>query len=238
MINVLIPAMGYSNFFKDSYFPKPLIEINGKTILETVVCNYDSLKDKNFIFIFNDDECKKFHLDSSVKILSPNCKVIKLINQTAGALCTSLMAIDFINNDAPLIIANSDQLINIDYSSVVAFFNNNSLDAGLITFPDIHPRWSYARVKDNNVVEVAEKRPISKEAIAGFYYYQKGCYFVEAAQKVILKQNSLEGRYYISSSINELILEGKKIGIYNIQKSQYFSFYSPSKIKEYEATLR
>ena len=234
MINVLLPAMGKSAFFKDAYFPKPLTEINGKTMLEMVVDDYANLEPKNYIFVFHDDDCKKFHLDASAKILTPASSVIKLHNQTAGALCTCLMAVDLINDDLPLIIANSDQIIDVDYRKVINHFDECGAEAGVITFPSIHPRWSYARIVRDEVVEVAEKRPLSKNAIAGFYYYKHGKDFVEAAKQALLKQNNLDGKYYISATINELILRGKKVSYFEITKEQYKSFYSPMKIKEYE----
>lgn len=236
MINVLLPSMGTSAFFKDAYFPKSLTEINGKTMIEMVVDNYKDIDQKNYVFVFSDDDCKKFHLDSSVKILTPASQVIRLGKQTAGALCTCLMAVEYINDDTPLVIANSDQIIDVDYRDVLKHFED--VDAGVITFPNIHPRWSYARKSGDEVVEVAEKRPISKDAIAGFYYFKKGSDFVQAAKNAMIKQNNLEGRYYISASINELILMGKKVGYFDIEKEQYKSFYSPAKIKEYEDSLR
>lgn len=238
MINVLLPAMGTSAFFKDAYFPKPLTEIKGKTMLEMVIEDYKELNPKNYVFVFSDDDCKRFHLDASAKILSPASKVIKLSDQTAGALCTCLMAVEYINNDTSLIIANSDQIIEIDYTEVIDHFNKMGADAGVITFPNIHPRWSYARKVEDEVVEVAEKNPLSKDAIAGFYYFKKGSDFIRAAKNAIMKQNNLEGKYYISASINELILLGKKVGYFDIDKEQYRSFYSPAKIKEYEDSLR
>jgi NDP-sugar pyrophosphorylase family protein len=238
MINVLLPAMGTSAFFKDAYFPKPLTEIAGKTMVEMVIDNYNNLEPKNYIFVFSDDDCKKFHLDASVKILSPASQVIRLSNQTAGALCTCLMAIEYVNDDTPLIIANSDQIIDVDYKEVIKHFDDLNADAGVITFPNIHPRWSYAKKVGDEVVEVAEKRPLSKNAIAGFYYFKKGNNFIQAAKNALMKQNNLDGKYYISASINELILMGKKVGYYDIKKEQYKSFYSPAKIKEYEESLK
>lgn len=238
MINILIPAMGKSEFFKDYYFPKLLFEISGKTMIEKVIDDYSELESKQFIFVFSDEDCKRFHLDKSIKILYPSSKVIRLHSQTAGALCTSLMSIDYINNDNPLIIANCDQIIEIDYQDVLDRFNLNNVDAGVITFPSIHPRWSYAKLDGDYVVEVAEKRPFSKNAIAGFYYYRQGKLFVEAAKNAIIKQNSIDGNYYLSSSMNELILLGKKVGFYEIAKDEYKSFYSPAKIKEYEDSLK
>ena len=236
MINVLLPAMGKSTFYKDSFFPKPLYEINGKTMLELIIDDYKSLDPKQYIFVFSEEDCMKFHLDASAKILTPASQVIKLRNQTAGALCTCLMAIEYINDDTSLIIANSDQIIDVDYRNVVSHFEKQGADAGVITFPNIHPRWSYCRKVSDEVVEVAEKRPLSKDAIAGFYYYKKGSDFVEAAKRALLKQNQLDGQYYISASINEMILMGKKVGYFDIEKRQYKSFYSHAKVKEYEGT--
>ena len=238
MINLLLPSMGNSTFYKDSYFPKPLYEILGKTMLEMVVDNYKKIDPKQYIFVFSEEDCIKFHLDSSARLLSKASRVIKLKNQTAGALCTSLMAIEYINDETALIIANSDQIIDVDYKEVVNYFEKNHFEAGLITFPSIHPRWSYARKEGNEVVEVAEKRPLSKNAIAGFYYFKHGKDFIEAAKKALLKQNDYEGHYYISASINEMILMGKKVGFYDIDKEQYNSFYSPAKVKEFEEKIR
>lgn len=238
MINILLPAMGTSTFYKDSFFPKPLYEINGKTMLELVVDNYKELNPKQYIFVFSDEDCMRFHLDSSAKLLSPASKVIRLKNQTAGALCTCLMSIEYIDEDEALIIANSDQIINVNYKEVIESFKKNDDDAGIICFSNIHPRWSYARIAGDEVIEVAEKRPLSKNAIAGFYYFRKGKDFIEAAKKAIMKQNNLDGKYYISAAINELILMGKKIGYFNIEKEQYKSFYSPAKVKEYEDSIK
>ena len=235
MINILLPAMGKSTFFKDYYFPKLMLEIGGETMLEKIIKNFESIDDHHFIFLFNQKECTEFHIDKSAQIITePDSSFITLKNETGGALCTCLLAISYINSDEPLIIANSDQIIDVDYSDVVAYFEEHDLDAGVITFPSIHPRWSYVRMEGDNVIEVAEKRPLSKNAIAGFYYFKHGSDFIEAAKKVILKENSINGKYYISSSLNELVLMNKKIGCYEIEKEQYHSFYSPEKIREYE----
>lgn len=238
MTNILLPSMGTSEFFKDSYFPKPLTEIKGKTMLELMTANYKSIEEKNYIYIFPEQDCAQFHLDASAKLLQPGCTVIKLRNQTKGALCTSLMAIDYINNSDRLVIANADQIIDVDYETVFRYFDSIGADAGVITFPNIHPRFSYARVQGDMVVEVAEKRPLSKRAIAGFYYYKKGSDFIAAAQKALLKRNEVNGNYYLSASINELILTGKRVGHYDIEGEAYHSFYSPTKIKEYEEKLK
>ena len=122
MTNILLPSMGTSEFFKDSYFPKPLTEIRGKTMLELMMGNYESIQDKRYIFIFPESDCAQFHLDSSAKLLQPTCHIIKLRDQTMGALCTCLMAIDYIDND--------DQIVDVDYESVFQHFDAMQADGG------------------------------------------------------------------------------------------------------------
>lgn len=235
MLNILLPAMGQNMFFQNFYFPKLMLEVCGETILEKVIKNYSCIQNKHFIFVFGQKDCKKFHIDQSARIITePDSKMIILKNETAGALCTCLLAVEEIDNETPLFIANFDQIIDADYKQIFLDFEKRSLDVGLITFPSIHPRWSYVRTEGTGVTEVSEKRPISRHAVAGAYYFHRGSYFIEAAKRAILKESSYDGQYYISASINELILMNKKVGFYEIGKEQYHSFYSPEKISEYE----
>lgn len=239
MINILLPAMGNSMFFKDYYFPKLMLEIGGETVLEKIIGNYANLREKHFVFVLNQKDCMDFHIDKSAKIITDlESSIIILKNQTGGALCTCLLAIKEINTNEPLVIANCDQIIDVDYKDVLEYFESKDYDAGVITFPSIHPRWSYVRMENEYVIEVAEKRPLSKHAIAGFYYFKHGADFIEAAKRTILKENSLNDKYYISCSLNEMILMNKRVGIYEIDKEKYHSFYSPDKIREYEKGIK
>jgi NDP-sugar pyrophosphorylase family protein len=240
MINILIPLAGKNQFFPEAEypFPKPLIEFNGKTMIEHIIDNFSSIqKDKQFIFIVNSEDCKKYHLDNVLNILTGHtCKIIKLDNETKGAACSAMMAVEYIDNDTPLIISNTDQLFDTNLQDVFSTFENS--DAGVITFESIHPRWSYVRLDaGNRVTEIAEKRPISKSAIAGFYYFKKGGDFINSSSKMIQKDANVNGLYYISPSLNEMVLENKTITIFQIENNKYHTFYTPQKIKEYERLM-
>lgn len=237
MINILIPLAGKNQFFPEAEypFPKPLIEFNGKTMVEHIIDNFSTIqKEKQFIFIVNSEDCKKYHLDNVLNILTDyKCKIIKLDNETKGAACSAMMAVEYIDNDTPLIISNADQLFNVDLDEVISSFDSS--DAGVITFESIHPRWSYVRLdSENKVTETAEKRPISKSAIAGFYYFKNGKDFITSSSKMIKKDASVNGLYYISPVLNEMVLESKTITTFRIENNKYHTFYTPAKIKEYE----
>jgi len=240
MINILIPMAGKSMYFPESEFPfpKPLIEIGAKTIIERVVENLTTAaKEAHFIFVISDDDCQKFHLDSTLNIITNGkCQIVRLDRETKGSACSALMAIDYINNDVPLLIANSDQIFEDSIVELIAGLQ--TAEAGVVTFDSVHPRWSYVQLDEHNkVIETAEKRPLSRNAIAGLYYFRHGNDFVEAAMQMIRKGESVNGSFYVAPALNQLILAGKTIRISKVDNDRYHTFYTSQKIKEYESRL-
>jgi choline kinase len=239
MINILIPLAGKNNYFEGSeqIYPKQLIEIENQTVIEMVINNFSTIKDKQFIFLVMEDDVKKFHIDNILRLLTDdNCQIITLRNYTHGAVCTALMAIEFINNNDELIIANSDQVFSENiYDS---YLESEKSDAAILTFYSIHPKWAYAKLDDNGfVIETAEKNPISKAAIAGVYYFKYGKDFVNAAMNMIKKDANIDGIFYLAPVINELVLENKIISNICIDKKNYHIFNSPRSVREYERRL-
>jgi dTDP-glucose pyrophosphorylase len=237
MINVLIPMAGKNQYFPEAEFPfpKPLIEIGSKTMIERVVENLaTAATDVQFIFVISSDDCRKFHLDSTLNIITDgHGHIVRLDRETRGSACSALMAIDHIATDTPLLIANSDQLFEDPIVELTTGFQ--VADAGIVSFDSVHPRWSYARLdEEGKVIETAEKRPLSRHAIAGLYYFRRGKDFVEAAMQMIQKDENFNGSYFISPTLNQMILAGKDIRVHKVDNARYHTFYTPNKIKEYE----
>ena len=211
-LNILIPMAGAgSRFQKAGYvFPKPLIEINNKPMIQCVI---DSLKlDGNYIFIIQKEHQLKYNISSVLKILKPNCKIIELDQITEGAACTTLLAKKYINNNNPLIIANSDQYIEWDSIKSMYNFNSKRIDGSILTFEAIHPKWSYAKIDKNNLVtEVAEKKVISKNATVGVYYWKKGNDYIKYAEQMINKNIRVNNEFYVCPVFNEAISDKKRI---------------------------
>ena len=88
------------------------------------------------------------------------------------------------------------------------------------------------------IVEASEKRPISKNAIAGVYVFQRGSDFVTGAKEAIRKDASVGGAYFVSAVFNELILMNRTMHAVAVPNADYVTFYSPQKIAEYEALGR
>lgn len=241
-MNLVIPIASNSKFFsiEDYGYPKPLIEIAGKPMIEHVINNLtQEISFKKIIFIVKQDECDKYHLDNTLNLLSPiKPEIIKLRSDTKGALCSVLLAIDSIGNEEPLVISNADQLFDGGIGEPIKHFLGGNLDAACLTFNSVHPRWSYVRLDHQNlVVETAEKRPISRHAIAGLYMYKRGLDFVKHGMDSIKYGASIDGQYFISPVFNNFILANKKVGHFKVLNDQYHTLYSPQKVSEYESLV-
>lgn len=237
MLNIIIPIAGSSVEFLNAghLYPKPIIEINGKPMIQWVIESLSSIKSNyKLIFIIKEEDSTKFHLDNTLKLLHPSCEIIQLKNETKGGLCSVLMTIDIIAETNPILILNGDQIINIDYQVVLDNWVLNKVDAGVVTFPSVHPRWSYILESEGKIIQTAEKNPISKKAIAGCYYFQNSGRFFQSAFNSILKDDQINGSYFISAVLNEYILNNYNISNVDIEKKDFISFYSPKLIAEFE----
>ena len=218
-LNVLIPMAGAgSRFEKAGYtFPKPLIDVKGKPMIQVVVDNLNM--DANFIFIVQKSHREKYNLDTLLNLITPNCKIVEVDGITEGAACTTLLAKEFIDNDSPLVMANSDQFVEWDSNEFMYKMNETDCDGGIVTFKSTHPKWSFAKINDSGfVTEVAEKKPISDIATVGVYYWKKGSDYVKFAEQMIQKDIRVNNEFYVCPVFNEAILGDKKIKTFDIKQ--------------------
>jgi beta-phosphoglucomutase-like phosphatase (HAD superfamily)/dTDP-glucose pyrophosphorylase len=218
-MNVLIPMAGAgSRFEKAGYtFPKPLIDINGRPMIQIIVENINI--SAQHIFVCQKEHYEKYNLQHVLQLISPECKIIKVDSITEGAACTTLLAKEFINNDEPLLIANSDQFVDWDSNEFLYSCNTDNIDGSILTFTNTHPKWSYVKLDNNGyVIEVKEKVPISNIATVGIYYYRKGSDYVKYAEQMIRKNIRVNNEFYTCPVFNEFIQDGKKIKTYHIDK--------------------
>ena len=216
-LNVLIPMAGAgSRFSAAGYtFPKPLIEVHGKPMIQVVVENLNI--EANYIFLVQREHYEKYNLKYMLNLIAPNCRIVLVDGLTEGAACTTLLAKDYINNDDRLIIANSDQFIEWNSNEVMHEFTKANIDGGILTFKAAHPKWSYAKVdKDGFVDEVAEKKVISENATVGVYYWSKGSDYVKYAEQMITKNVRVNNEFYVCPVFNQAIEDGKKVRIKDI----------------------
>ena len=218
-LNILIPMAGAgSRFEKAGYtFPKPLIEVFGKPMIQFVVENLGFKA--NYIYIVRKEHYEKYNLQYLLNLITPNCKIVQVDHLTEGAACTTLLAEEYIDNDKMLLIANSDQYVEWNPIDFYYKMVETKSDGGILTFKSTHPKWSFVKLDDwGNVIEVAEKKPISDNATVGIYYWCKGSDYIKYAKQMIEKDIRVNSEFYVAPVYNEAILDKKRIRTFNIEK--------------------
>ncbi len=237
MINIVIPMAGMGSRFQQEGYkkPKPFIDVAGKPMICRVI---DNLKypDATYYLI-----ARKEHLDAEKEIVQEiesnyNAKFIAIDKLTEGTACTVLFAREFINNDTPLLIANSDQIIDADISGFIDDCLQQNKDGSILTFIDeeLNPKWSFAKLdENNNVIEVKEKKAISKYATVGIYLFSKGKTFVDGAIDMIINNDRVNNEFYTCPVYNYAIADGKTIAIFNIESSAMHGIGTPEDLNIY-----
>src|SRR5205823_1939662 len=142
-MNIVIPLAGAGKRFRDAGYepPKPLINVLGKPMIQRVIDNLPA--DGRLIFLVNKQHAEDYGLGEFLKGQRPGSEVIILDRMTEGAACTCLLAKDLINNDTPLLIANSDQLMEWDTGDFYAK-SRTGLDGLIFTYKSVAPNNSFA----------------------------------------------------------------------------------------------
>lgn len=246
-LNICIPLAGEGKRFVEAGYsePKPFIPVCGKPMIYNVIENLDfSMFNMKFIFIVQEEHCKQFGFEEKIRKalydtygtrVETNAEIVQINYITEGAACTVLKARKFIDNETPLLIANSDQVI--DWS--IALFNKSIMltkaDGCIPVFHNTHPKWSYAELdNDGFVIRVREKEPISTYATCGLYWLKHGSDFVWAADEMIHKNIRVNNEFYVCPIFNELIIpKNRKIIAFPIPSCAMHGLGTPEDLEKY-----
>lgn len=240
MLNIVIPMAGRGSRFAEAGYkdPKPLIPVCGKPMIQVVVENLTPQCAHRFIFICQNQHIKDYGLEQKLKSYAQNVEIIGIDGITEGQVCTVLKAKELINNDDPLMTANSDQYIDFDINDYLKDMDDRKLDGLIMTMKADDPKWSYARTNmDGLVTETAEKKVISTDATVGIFNFRRGKDLVRAAERMIADNIRVNNEFYTCPCYNYLIQEGHKIGVYGIGE-EYNGMYGLGIPKDLEFFLK
>lgn len=218
MLNIVIPMAGLgSRFTKTGHgIPKPLIPIHGIPMIRFVIENIKPLSPHRFIFICQRSHVEAYGLDSKLQSWAPGSELIQIDGLTEGAACTVLAARDCINDDNPVMIANSDQFVELNMENYLNQMTEKNLDGLIMTMWADDPKWSFAALENDLVTKVVEKEVISNEATVGIYNFGKGKDYIHAADEMINRDLRVNNEFYVAPVYNILIESGYRIGIFSV----------------------
>lgn len=219
MLNIVVPMAGAGSRFAKAGFknPKPLIDVLGRPMIQVVVENLTPSCEHRFIFICQKEHVAAYGLKDKLSSYAPGCEVVEIDGLTEGAACTVLAAKALFDNADPMMIANSDQFVDMDINQYLQDMDTRALDGLIMTMTADDPKWSFAEIDANGfVTRVVEKEVISNEATVGIYNFRRGAEFVSGAEKMIGEKKMVNGEYYVAPVYDELIGAGDHIGVFNI----------------------
>ncbi|MDB0011101.1 sugar phosphate nucleotidyltransferase [Flavobacteriales bacterium] len=241
-MNILVPMAGEgSRFKKDGYrVSKPLILVNKKPMV--VEATNHLPKSKNHIYICRKEHIENDKIDTEIEKYYPNSKFITIDYLTEGQASTCLLAKKEINNNEELIIGACDNGMLWDNEKFSR--EKNEADCLLWTFRNnvtvVNKPEAYGWVEINEENEASRisvkvpisNNPISDHAIVGTFWFKKGKYFVDAAEKMISKNSRINNEFYVDECINELIELGLKVKCFEVDK--YICWGTPNDLRTYE----
>lgn len=218
-LRIVIPMAGEGKSFQRAgyTFPKPLVDVLGKPMVQWVVENINAEAD--YIFVVLQEHYERYNLQYLLSLIAPGCQIVQLAQPTQGAALSVLAAKEFFDDDHPLAVVNCDQVLEWNSNEFFYAMAADGCDGGIVTFTSTHPKWSYVRTDvDGFVVETAEKKPISNHATAGVYYFAHGCDFVRHAETMIASHITTNGEYFVCPVYNQFVQQGAKIRAFQIEK--------------------
>jgi len=222
MTNVLVLAAGSIEDDADHGTPVCLMDFDGKPLLEVISAQTSTIDNPRLVIALGEKTLERWNLFDMIRNFPVKAEVYSIRSETSGATCTALLAVTGMAPDEPLLILNGDEHLSVNFGQALNFFSESQAYAGVVCFDSIHPRYSYAKLDDQgHVLETAEKRTISRNATAGFYWFKRTDQFIRAASLQLLKGGSLDGKYFICPLMNEVILDGGSVIAKIVEESAY-----------------
>lgn len=207
---LIIPMSGIGKRFIDAGYniPKPLIEVDGITIIEHVINLFDRPND--VIFICNEIHLKETNMIDILKRISPNCRIYSVPNENRrGPVDAVAQIFDKIDDDREIIISYCDYGTQWDYKRFLIEARNSNSDGSIPCYTGFHPHmlgsdnYAFVKVNGNLMLDIQEKKPftnnkMNEQASNGTYYFKNGKIVKKYFNELINKNMSLNGEYYVS----------------------------------------
>lgn len=219
MLQIIVPMAGAGSRFAVAGYkdPKPLIPVHGVPMIKVVIENLTPACDHKFIFICQAAHVAEYGLREKLSAWAPDCEIVELNGITEGAACTVHAAKDLIDNAHPVMIANSDQYVDMDINDYLNAMDAANADGLIMTMKADDPKWSFVGFNELGAINrVVEKEVISDEATVGIYNFRSGRQLIAAIEQMFEKDLRVNGEFYVAPAYNEIIEQDARVIHYTV----------------------
>jgi NDP-sugar pyrophosphorylase family protein len=241
-VHIIVPMSGVGKRFIDAGYtvPKPLIEIDGKPIIQHVIELFPG--ESKFTFICNEDHIKTTEMKSILESIAPKANIITIPKHKLGPVFAVQQIYDFIDDSDEVIVNYCDFGSYWDYRDFLAHTRARKADGAVPAYKGFHPHMlghtNYAFMRDEKqwMLEIQEKRPFTNNrmqeyASNGTYYFRTGAILKKYFDQTVGSDQDLNGEYYVSVVFNRLVADGLKVSIFEVQ--HMLQWGTPQDVEEY-----
>ena len=244
-MQIVIPMSGFGERFRAAGYtlPKPLIEVEGKPIIQHVVEMFSDEDD--FIFICNEDHLSnhKYRMREILKSISPSGRIVSIKSHKLGPIYAVMLALDEINLQKATIVNYCDFTCYWDYIHFKDFAKRVNADGIIPSYCGFHPHtlWSnyYAYIKEGGyrAFDIQEKQPFTNKpreefASSGTYYFKTGALMQKYFQRCMDEGLMVSDEYYVSMSYKPMMQDGLRVYVYELQ--HFMQWGTPGDLDEYQ----
>jgi len=243
-MQIVIPMSGFGERFRDAGYliPKPLIEVDGKPIIQHVVEMFPGEDD--IIFICNKDHLDnaKYLMGETLMAIAPNARIVSIDPHKLGPVHAVIKAVSLLDLTKPTIVNYADFTCDWNFLDFCEKVEQIDCDGAIPCYRGFHPHtlWSnyyaYVPEKNNFALDIQEKKPFTENpreefASSGTYYFKTAEIMYHYFKKCLDENLTVGGEYYASMAYKPMINDGLKIYVYELD--HFMQWGTPTDLEEY-----
>jgi NDP-sugar pyrophosphorylase family protein len=243
-MQIVIPMSGFGERFRKVGYkkPKPLIVVDGKTIIQHIV---EMFPDENDItFICNKDHLNEpeYNMQEILKEIAPESTIIGINPHKLGPVYAVLQVLDQLDLKKPTIVNYADFTCDWNYADFCNIVESTKCDGAIPCYKGFHPHtlWSnyyaYVPEKEMRALDIQEKKPFTDSpreefASSGTYYFKSANLMRRYFERCITENLTVGGEYYVSMVYKPMIQDGLNIQVYEL--NHFMQWGTPTDLEEY-----
>lgn len=250
-MKLVIPMSGHGSRFARAGYqsPKPLIVVEGKSIISHVLDIFPGETD--IVFICNEDHLANTTMRSQLESLVPSAAIVSYPTGTApkGPVPTVQAVYDLIPDEEAVMVSYCDYGQVWDYAAFKETVTGHKYPGAVISYTGFHPHLLHKQLyggilaDDNNLMlDYREKycfteNPEDSYHSVGAYYFQSGALLKKYHDRA-MNHDELKINGELYTSIPYYFMLEDKLPIYVAPVKRFMQWGTPEDLEEYEAWSR
>ncbi|HEY6877211.1 MAG TPA: NTP transferase domain-containing protein [Polyangiales bacterium] len=246
---IFVPMAGTGDrYIRAGYTqPKPLIPVDGVTMIERVLDAFPRDKDLRYLFGVNRTHAETTDVVKVLKSLRPNCEIVIMEPHKDGPVRSVLSCADKIREDEDVCLNYCDFGVDWSFDKFAHWLDEKKWDGAMSAYKGFHPHslgptlYAYMRNAGDRVIEIREKHHFTSNkfeeyASAGLYWFRRGKDLLQLSRDLMASGERVNGEFYVSMLMQKLIERDGGVGVFELD--HFYQWGTPDDLRDYEGWAR